>query len=506
MITITRRQARCLRGIFRRSALGISHRGIIPPLVLRAEGTQLRAHYRYVPVITVEYVECGVFSADETIGLPLDALADFEGRDASEVVLEAAAPDRTVVRWDDRGIPQLREHHVPAQDSGDAMPQLPGSWVDFPIDLLDAVVEAGKTGADSGTRYALNCIQLKGTTQQIIATDGHQLLVLAGFTFPWTDDILIRISPVFGSRELPRDRPVKLGRTATHVVVRVGPWTLFFEIQTDVRFPRVQEAIPGAQATTTRLIVEKADAAFLADALERLPGADEQFSPATVDCNGRIAIRARAEDRTQPTELVLGRSRYTGAAIRINTDRRFLARALRLGFTEIEIVDVNSPVVCRDRNRTYCWQLLSGGSAIEPTDDVIRIESTSQPVPAAIPLDEPPSTRTTMRQRTRATSDQNATNGATNGHMESVASGPTNGTANGQTNERASGHGAPENAEPVNLAALIQEAEALHETISTMKAQAGRLIVRLRRYRRRERLVASTLASLRELKLTEVAE
>jgi hypothetical protein len=41
MITITRRQARRLRGVFRRSVLGIAHRGIIPPLVLRAEGTKL---------------------------------------------------------------------------------------------------------------------------------------------------------------------------------------------------------------------------------------------------------------------------------------------------------------------------------------------------------------------------------------------------------------------------------------------------------------------------------
>jgi hypothetical protein len=44
----------------------------------------------------------------------------------------------------------------------------------------------------------------------------------------------------------------------------------------------------------------------------------------------------------------------------------------------------------------------------------------------------------------------------------------------------------------------------LHETIAEIKSRAGRLIVALRRYRRREKLLASTLASLRELKLTEV--
>jgi hypothetical protein len=47
MIALTRHQARRLRAVFRRSVLAISHRGIIPPLVLRAEGMQLRAQYRY---------------------------------------------------------------------------------------------------------------------------------------------------------------------------------------------------------------------------------------------------------------------------------------------------------------------------------------------------------------------------------------------------------------------------------------------------------------------------
>ena len=58
---------------------------------------------------------------------------------------------------------------------------------------------------------------------------------------------------------------------------------------------------------------------------------------------------------------------------------------------------------------------------------------------------------------------------------------------------------------PASLAALIQEAEALHEALADARARAGRLIVALRRHRRRERLVAATLASLRQLKLQEVA-
>ena len=78
MITLTRSQVRRLRSVFRRSALGITHRGIIPALVLRADGGQLRAQYRYRD-LAVEYVEPGNHRPAATVAIPLDALADFEG-------------------------------------------------------------------------------------------------------------------------------------------------------------------------------------------------------------------------------------------------------------------------------------------------------------------------------------------------------------------------------------------------------------------------------------------
>ena len=56
MITLTRGQVRRLRSVFRRSTLGIAHRGIVPELVLRDDGGQLRAQYRYGD-LAVEYAK-----------------------------------------------------------------------------------------------------------------------------------------------------------------------------------------------------------------------------------------------------------------------------------------------------------------------------------------------------------------------------------------------------------------------------------------------------------------
>jgi hypothetical protein len=104
-------------------------------------------------------------------------------------------------------------------------------------------------------------------------------------------------------------------------LLRGGPWTIFLKLETNGRYQYVNAVLPGDASAIARLPLDRDDAAFLLPALNRLPGASEQFAPATLDLNGRIAIRARGEDQSSPTELVLSRSRYTGSPMRIHANR-----------------------------------------------------------------------------------------------------------------------------------------------------------------------------------------
>ena len=246
-----------------------------------------------------------------------------------------SAPDRTVVRWDDRGIPQSREYDlVTPVDRLEPMPALPATWASNPGELLDALAEATEISIADSPRYSLECLQLQGHHGQVVATDGRQLLVRSGYRFPWPDDLLIKARPIFACRAIPRDQPVEIGRTETHIVIRAGNWTISCEIQKEARFPAVQRVIPTDGEVSTRLRLDAADARFLESALDRLPGGDELNSPVTLDLNGRIAVRANAPDQPrQVTELVLSRSSYTGSPLCIATNRVFLDRALRLGFS-----------------------------------------------------------------------------------------------------------------------------------------------------------------------------
>jgi hypothetical protein len=90
-------------------------------------------------------------------------------------------------------------------------------------------------------------------------------------------------------------------------------------------------------------------------------------------------------------------------------------------------------------------------------------------------------------------------NGTTPNDRRGLDSGQSNGV--GPT-DAATTHTA---AAASGLSALIAEADALHAALGDAKARAAKLAGALRRYRKRERLVSSTLASLRELKLAEAS-
>jgi hypothetical protein len=478
VITITRRQARRLKAVFRRSMLGTNHRGLIPPLVLLAVGTKLRAQYRY-GALAVEHDLDVARPADGTIAVPLDMLADVAGRDETPVVLEPAAPERTIARWHDAGIPQLKEYDVTELVKLAPFPDAPATFTTVPTGLLAALEEACRTAAEDSTRYALNCIQLRGRAGQIAATDGRQLLISGGLELPWMDDVLVHRTPLFGCRELRAETPVELGRTDTYVVLKVGPWTIFLEVQKDARFPRVDDVLPSSAAARTRLELTAEDAVFLSQSLDRLPGGDEPDAPVTLELNGRVLLRARAAEGPT-TELILSRSSHSGDPVRLATNREYLARAVRLGFRCVEIATAKEPVACRDEHRTFGWQPLSPEVALEPTEDAVRVDSTSTK-PTTLP--------------TRPQKDKHAMNG-------SQPHSPQPAKKTVSTN----GDGPGKDTGITGLAGLIRDAETLYQTLGQAKSHTGKLVRALRRHRRQSKLVASTLASLRELQLQDVSQ
>jgi hypothetical protein len=275
--------------------------------------------------------------------------------------------------------------------------------------------------------------------------------------------------------------------------VQSGQWTIYLAVNTDGRFPDFSRCIPKAEDAKARCQFSVADAAFLAETLPRLPSHDDGNRPVTLDLNGQIVVRAKPSDSDQPTELVLTGSSFSGEPVRVNINRTYLARALRLGIRELSFVDDKTAILGFDDTRQYVFMPLDPESAIPPAEDAIRIES---PVSSAA---VPPSANLKPERKLQPVSEPIHTtntngNGSTNGHAANGSG------ANGhvKTNGHVRNGAARKTGQDID--GLIRQAEALRTAQREHLTKTGELLKALKRHRRQSRALQTTIASLRQLK------
>jgi hypothetical protein len=421
--------------------------------------------------------------ARETLFFPADVLADIEGKDGS-ATLETTGEGKGEARWDDAGSPRVRPFDSVKPERMPEVPAMPAHFQPIEPAFLQALAEATRTTARDRVHYALTRLQLRGRRGQLIATDGRQLLLQVGFSLPWPEDLLIPALPLFVSRDLPVSEPLAIGRTDKHVSLRIGPWTFHLEIDKDGRYPNVESVIPKIDTTASRLHLSEDDARFLVHVLPRLPGNEDGSAPVTLDLGQEVRLRARAEDSPQISEVLLSGSSCEGPPVRIACNRRFLWRAVQLGFRAILIRNATTPLVCRDETRTYLFMPLDG--VLAPAADAVRIVSgeTLSVVTEAKPELQPQRDKPKPEpKRSRATMPRSQTNGEE----------PRNGPAGVPTTPRPSSEAeAPD--------ALV-EAEALRSLLHEAQMRLGHLLAALKQQRRHNRALRAAMDSLRGLRL-----
>jgi len=476
LITITRRLAGQMRVVFRKALNMTRSTGPALHFATGPGGTHVRAKCANA---AVEYHVPGKLPQDE-MWVPFELLCDVEARRDDPVQIEMLGDRRVLAGWRDGNLPQMVQYDPVTPSDTDDFPETPETFAENPPGLLMALHDAMLTTTPDAARYATDHIQVRGGSGALAATDGRQMLIQDGFEFPWGNDVLIPRTKVFGSDELPQDKPVAIGKTDGWVAIRVGPWRIWLKIEKERRFPEVDHHVPRAQDATSGCRLSAADADFLAENLPRLPCDEERNCPVTLDLNGKVAIRVKAADQPQPTELVLANSVASGEPMRVNTNYKFLARAVKLGLNELCLYSPKVPAMCRDEHRSYVWALLNAESAITPTDDVIRITSADA--------------RQDVRTTNRKTRIRKATMPRPN------SSGNGQGQANGRTSPQAT-TGAKADDQGIDV--LIEQAEALKVALRDSLSKTSELISALKRHRKQSKLVQSTLQSLRRLQAVD---
>lgn len=449
MIELTRKQIHFIRSTIRQ-ALGITSARRAPNVTVRATPIGLLIQSASDNVAIEHRVE-GDFQP-EVVTLPYEALQACEGKRNDQVSIQRDG-DTISVEWLDGGIPQTAQYsHVDPIE----VPESPTELTGIDREFIQAMAEVVATTDNESSRYALSCVRLRGSDGQIAATDGRQALMQSGFSFPWDDDILVPATKAFSSKAFGNATEVSIGHSDDWGSIQADNWTLHLKIEKDARFPNVDDQVPAVESATTTMTLSDTDAEFLTQASQKLPAASEFNAPVTVDLNGSVVIRAKGADQDVGTELVLSNSQRLGEEVRFNTNRDYLRRAASLGFRQIQLRTSEAPAFCRDDRRSYIWALLGKEGAITPDAKLTRIESPcDSPKPSPQRRTTIPMPNTKHPERTRPSEDKPAS--------------------------------------------VLAKAEALRDSLSTALTDTRELIAAIKAKRKQNRLVETTLRSLKQL-------
>lgn len=361
MIAIARLLAHRLDTVLRTCACLGTPPTSLPPLFWRAGPHGLRVHAHF-PDLAVAYATPGA-RPPARLALPGAALGDLAGMGTERVSLERLRAGGTRARWLENG--QARERRYATQDLPvpDRCPASPRRLHLVPPALWRAAAAAAATAAAPDGPWPLTHVQWRGRTGTLAASDGRQLLVAGGWTFPWREDLLVAARPLGACLEiLAGAGPLCLGRTTRHLVLRARPWTFFLPLARPAPFPALTALLHDRAAAATVVHLSGAQAAALGRALLRLPGGPD--GPVTLELGACVRVQAdAAAEAGRVLTGVVAAAQSTGPPVCLRTSRTFLRRALALGFTTFAVVAPHLPVVCRAGRRLYAWAPLVRAAA-----------------------------------------------------------------------------------------------------------------------------------------------
>lgn len=226
--------------------------------------------------------------------------------------------------------------------------------------FLPCLANAVEVTDEVSTRYALGCIQLDGRDGTMAATDGSHLVVFDGFDFPWkSESILVRKSRLFVLKDFLKLNAVSVGFQDKTIVIASGPWRFTMPVETDARFPNVDQMLPDRQRSTNRVQLDPSDRDALSRCLFQLPGNTEELQPVILDLNGHVAVVGKSNQGTSCTVcLELDRSLHIGPDLRTGTPRYNLAFAARIGSDCLFLFGKDKPMLACGPRTQYVWMPL----------------------------------------------------------------------------------------------------------------------------------------------------
>lgn len=242
-------------------------------------------------------------------------------------------------------------------------PAIPGRNFTDPLqvgdDFKEALLVAFDSASTDSSRYILQSAFVdvgEKDAHYIVATNGREMFSANSFKLDFEESLIIPHRKFLLWNGFVDDgdwniclAPPQEKEITGWIKVQSANWTLITK-QIEGNYPNWKAPIPAGEEKLTVTFSEQA-CEFLRLAAPKLPGHQEQLKPIAINAmqNGTVILQAGKGD--EAVNLPITGVTVKGEPIRFCINRDYLLKALKLGLTELQVFDPNTPVIFRKKGR-----------------------------------------------------------------------------------------------------------------------------------------------------------
>lgn len=347
--------------------------------------------------------------------VPLDRLQKAMKQSNGKVELSMNAKDEVTIRTFWRDTPMDEKVHVPYNDDWPKQVIVDAESIQLPENFRTTFKEAMECASEDTSRPVINSVYLDVEDKKghyVVGTNGRHLFSANSFTFGFKQSVVIPTCKFLGWNGWWNEgeatlaiKPPAKKEEFPWLQFKVNNWT-FTTRGCAEQYPKWKNVVPDDNYRTTVTIPAEAVASLL-EVLARLPGADDFNKGVTLNvAKDALVLSGRSKDQSQPVSVPILDAQVKGAASKVTLNREYLARALKFGLLEINIVDELSPIVFQAKGRKMIVMPLrpdTGPTPPKPTtppQPPTTSTATNQPTEPKERTDMPKQTTTTTTNTT----------------------------------------------------------------------------------------------------------
>lgn len=241
-----------------------------------------------------------------------------------------------------------------------------------------AINEAFRCASTDTTRHVINGISLDTSRKghHIVGTDGRHLYTANSFKLPLPSPAILAPNRLFDWKPIKEAKEWKL-RTARDkqnrggsYEITAGTWRIIGKL-VDGDYPAWRQVLPRKADLSSSVKFDPQRLAEIAPTVAKLPVASTNAGnhPIVLRGDGKVVELLWKEALDEPyQDLRIPGTTTSGKPFVISIDRKFLAKAFRFGFEEMQVTDEMSPARFSDgegRQMIVMPQRMTGGALPE---------------------------------------------------------------------------------------------------------------------------------------------